>query len=261
MNPISNHNDFYLTEDRRHEPREFFKSLRAFAARRLAANPTARVLDVGCANGEFLYFLRSSYPAIQVVGIDVNAPVIEKARELLPNGEFAVADIESGENLPSGKFDLVFMNGVHYLLRDYHRWLQNLIALSRGAVFVFGVFNPEDLDFRATVSRPGEHQSVSHWNLISQKSIKIFLDGLPTSLHHRFHNWEMPIDSPRSHADPMRCWTIRTEDGRRLQVNGLQIVHQLAILEIEVDTSDMRHANRVLRNSNRRVDISEENEN
>jgi SAM-dependent methyltransferase len=232
MKPIREHNKFYLTESR--QPREFFKFLGSLAGPKLAANPAARILDVGCANGEFLHYLRSLYPDIRAAGIDIDAEVLRKAREVVPDGEFSTGDIQSGENLPRERFDLVFMNGVHYLLSDHERWLRNLISLCQGTAFVFGVFNPEDLDFRATVTRSGDTSSWIPWNLISQKSISLFLDSMGNGMTHRFHNWEVPVDVPRAHPDPMRSWTVTTELGRRLQINGLQIVHPLASLEIEV---------------------------
>jgi hypothetical protein len=132
------------------------------------------------------------------------------------------------------------MSGVNYLLADHECWLRNLIALSKGAVFVFGVFNPEHLDFRATVSRSGDGGSCTPWNLVSQKSISLFLDSTRSGITHRFHNWEIPVDNPRVHADPMRTWTVKTDTGRRLQINGLQIVHTLAVLEIELGANPTR---------------------
>jgi SAM-dependent methyltransferase len=234
MRPISDHNDCYVTEDRRNQPREFFKFLRSLAARQFTENPTARVLDVGCANGEFLYYLCSHHRDIQPAGIDVNREALAVARELVPSARFSVGNIQTGEDLPADQFDLVFMNGVNYLLNDYRCWLRNLISLSRGQVYVFGVFNPEDLDFSAVVMRAGDNNSSTPWNLVSHASISRFLQNEWPGIAHRFHRWEVPVDVPRVHEDPMRCWTFLTDGGRRLQINGLQIVHPLAVLEIKI---------------------------
>src|ERR1700760_143002 len=67
---IDDHNHFYLDEDRRREPREFFKFLVRLAESRLSTAST--VLDVGCAAGEFLYYLKSLHPNLSLNGIDVS---------------------------------------------------------------------------------------------------------------------------------------------------------------------------------------------
>lgn len=241
MRQISDHNSCYLTENRKDKPREYFKFLRTLAAEELVVNPAARVLDVGCANGEFLYYLCQHHPKIQASGIDVSGEALAIAGELLPAGRFSVGNIQTGENVPDEQFDLVFMNGVNYLLSDHKRWLRNLVSRCHGKVYVFGVFNPEDLDFSAVVVRPDDNGSSISWNLVSQKSISRFLDDTWPGIAHRFHNWEVPVDVPRVHEDPMRCWTFLTDGGRRLQINGLQIVHTLAVLEIEVRGVAARH--------------------
>lgn len=234
MRQISDHNNCYLTENRKDKPREFFKFLRTLAAQELVANPTAHVLDVGCANGEFLYYLCQHHPQIRASGIDVSGEALAIASEHLPSGRFSVGNIQTGENVPDEQFDLVFMNGVNYLLSDHRRWLRNLVLRCRGKVYVFGVFNPEDLDFSAVVARSDDTSSSIPWNLVSQKSVSRFLDDTWPGIVHRFRDWDPPVDVPRVHEDPMRCWTFLTDGGRRLQINGLQIVHTLAVLEIDV---------------------------
>lgn len=142
-----------------------------------------------------------------------------------------VADVYSGANLPANRFDIVFMSGVNLYFADFEPWLRNVISLTGGTAYVFGVFNPEDLDVRATVQRSGDKNSATPWNLISQKSISLFLDGV--GVRNRFVGWEVPISIPRSHDDALRSWTIETNDGRFLVVNGTQILHRFAVLQID----------------------------
>ena len=72
MQPIGDHNRFYLAEDRRLEPKEYFKFLVEQAAGRLS-KPPVRVLDIGCAAGELLYYLRSIYPRMAIFDRDAIA--------------------------------------------------------------------------------------------------------------------------------------------------------------------------------------------
>ena len=67
---INDHDRFYLTEDRRQQPKEYFKFLVQQAAPILCSR-SPHVLDIGCAAGDFLYYLRSSYPNARIAGIDL----------------------------------------------------------------------------------------------------------------------------------------------------------------------------------------------
>lgn len=230
MQPIGDHNRFYLAEDRRLEPKEYFKFLVEQAAGRLS-KPPVRVLDIGCAAGELLYYLRSIYPHASLTGTDVTPQLLAKARQAVPDAEFVLSDIYSGANLPTEPFDVVFMSGVNYLFAQYEPWIRNLLPLTRHSAYVFGIFNPDDLDVRATVQRSGDPTSATGWNLISRKSISLFLDSLRVA--HRFIEWELPLAIPRSHDDPIRSWSIETRDGRFLAINGMQIVHRFAALHID----------------------------
>jgi len=236
---IEDHNRFYLHEDRRLQPRDFFRFLVRLAKPQLSIGST--VLDVGCATGEFLYYLQSLYPTLSLAGIDVSAQFITKAMETVPDARFSVGDIYTGDQLPTKRFDVVFMSGVNYLLTEYERWLRNLLSLTKRTAYVFGIFNPEDLDVYATVRRSGEKTSSSPWNLISEKSIDIFLDSL--NVRHRFVRWALPIENPRVHLDPIRSWTIETKDCDFLVINGTQMVHRLAVLQIESRLASRYHFN------------------
>ena len=230
MYKIEEHNAFYLREDPCRPPKQFFKFLVQLAEPQLSIGST--VLDVGCASGAFLYYLRSLYPTLSLTGIDVSPQFIPKARETVPDARFSTGDIYTGDQLPTEQFDVVFMSGVNYLFSDYEVWLRNLLSVTKGSAYVYGIFNPEDLDVYSTVRRSGDKTSSTPWNLISEKSISIFLDSL--NVQHKFSRWELPIENPRVHPDPMRSWTIKTKDSGILVINGTQTVHRFAVLQMDV---------------------------
>ena len=229
MEKIEDHNRFHLEEDPRLRPREFFEFLVRLAEAQLSAGST--VLDVGCAAGAFLYYLRSLYPGLSLTGIDVSPQFLAKAIRTVPDARFSVGDIYTGDQLPTERFEVVFMNGVNYLFSQYELWLSNLLSLTKGSAFVYGIFNSEDLDVYATVRRSGDKSSVTPWNFISEKSISMFLDSI--GVRHRFFRWALPIENPRVHPDPMRSWTIETKDSGYLVINGTQMIHRFAVLRID----------------------------
>jgi SAM-dependent methyltransferase len=234
MYQIEQHNSFHLEEDPRRPPKEFFKLLVGLAEPELSVGST--VLDVGCAAGAFLYYLQSLYPALSLSGMDVSPDLVARAKQTVADARFSIGDIYTGDRLPHERFDIVFMSGVNYLFPDYEPWLRNLISVTRGVAFVYGIFNSEDLDVYSVVRRSGDKTSSTPWNLISEKSVSMFLESL--NVRHEFFRWSLPVENPRVHADPMRTWTIETKDSRFLVVNGMQMIHPLAILRIEVQRSE-----------------------
>ena len=171
------------------------------------------------------------------MNLDLEPEFVARARQAVPDAEFAAADIFSGASLPAGKFDLVFMSGFNYLFPEYEPWIRNVVSLTRSSAYVFGWFNPEDLDLRATVQRSGDSGASTPWNLFSRKSIGLFLDSL--HLHHRFVDWELPMANPRVKEDPLRSWTIEQKDGHFLVVNGTQMIQRFALLEIDVSGDEL----------------------
>jgi trans-aconitate methyltransferase len=234
LQSIDKHNTFYLSEGRKDAPKEYFKFLADLVSNQLSL-PSVRVLDIGCATGDFLYYLHSLHPQASLTGTDISPEFLAVAKDVVPNATFRIADISTGKNLPNEKFDIVFMNGVNYLFSDYGSYLRNIISLTARTAYVFGVFNPEDLDVFAHVKRSGDPASVTAWNLISRRSINLFLDGL--DVKHRFIDWELTMANPRRHEDPIRSWTVATKEGNPLVVNGMQFIHRFAVLQIDVATA------------------------
>lgn len=69
--------------------------------------PCAAVLDVGCGNGRFGHFLSQEQP-LAYTGVDFTAGLLERARQLLPDGVFLRGDMSQAGFLDSvGAFDLV----------------------------------------------------------------------------------------------------------------------------------------------------------
>ena len=47
-----------------------------------------------------------------------------------------------------------------------------------------------------------------------------------------FYDWKIGIDVSKRPDDPLRSWTVKLENGERIIINGLQLVHKTALLEI-----------------------------
>lgn len=224
------HDKFYLTENRKDNPKEYFKFIANIASPFLN-NDSVSAIDIGCATGDFVYFLRSQFPNISLSGMDVDEELLARANQEVEGVNFIYGDITKDE-LP-GKFDVIFLNGVHSIFDDFI-WLENLLELMSSddaRVFVFGLFNPEDLDVLIK-SRPAatDEKWETGWNLYSKKSVLSFLDR--RGFDGTYSDFEIGLDLKKKSDDPLRSWTETLIDGKRIIVNGLQLVNTLSLLEI-----------------------------
>ncbi|TGB01640.1 class I SAM-dependent methyltransferase [Halobacillus salinus] len=78
------------------------------------------VVDLGCGHGGYLRKLAQEFPGVQMIGVDINQKVVNKARRLsegYPNISFEVGDIKSWE--PEEKTDVVLLHNIfHYIHPD-----------------------------------------------------------------------------------------------------------------------------------------------
>lgn len=113
----------------------YYSYVRMEIERLLPAAAPGRILEIGCASGATLAWLKRRWPATETVGVDGYAPI---EAELAKNADRAlIHDLE--ESLPDiGRFDLILALDVLEHLRDPLAVLKGLVQrLSpRGAVII-----------------------------------------------------------------------------------------------------------------------------
>ncbi|WP_103353549.1 trans-aconitate 2-methyltransferase [Amycolatopsis sp. CA-128772] len=108
----------------------------------------ARVLDLGCGTGHAIAVAARAFPASRFTGLDINAGVVEQAREhALPNAEFAVGD--AAELTADPPYDLITaFDAVHDQDRP-----DVVLRRIRGALAPDGLFFMVDTDFSGDVAK------------------------------------------------------------------------------------------------------------
>jgi SAM-dependent methyltransferase len=145
--PFRRPEDVYLKEDRYEEPKEIFKFLgRIIADLELPAD--AKVLDVGCATGELIYYLKRLNPGFRALGIDPSGEMIAQAGQRVSGAEFAVGSLLDDDFFAERRFDLVVCSGVIPYFRDLKPPLYNLLAAAKrgGNVVVLNSVNEDPID-------------------------------------------------------------------------------------------------------------------
>lgn len=229
------HDKFYLHEDRYKNPKEMFKFVLKNALEFHREMPSS-ILDVGCAAGEYAYFLKKSIPDSRVVGIDVVPELIARAETKVDDVEFTVGSVLERRAI-NETFDLVFFVGVHSIFDEISPWLENLVAWCNpgGTIAVFGLVNSHDVDVyvRVRSAEQSEEHREPGWNVLSQRTFSNVLKSMRNVASFEFVDFQLPIDLEPNESDPLRSWTVRLDDGTRQVINGACIVHDLKLLLIK----------------------------
>tara|TARA_B000000460_G_C21531820_1_gene401158 strand:- start:625 stop:1338 length:714 start_codon:yes stop_codon:yes gene_type:complete len=230
---IRNHDKFYLNENRKNEPKEQFKFL--FKKSLEGKNfENLKICDVGCATGDFLYYISNLVKNVDLFGIDVREDLLSKAKKEVNNCNFILGDISNNQTLPKMEFDIVYMTGVLSIFDNYETILENFLKLIKpgGLGYIFGIFNPYDIDAIIKIRHSSSTDEwESGWNLFSKSSISKTLKE--NKIEHNFLDWNIDIDIPKHENDPLRSWTLKDKNNLRLIVNGIQLLHTYSLLEIK----------------------------
>ena len=105
--------DIYLKEDRYDKPKEDHKFL-AKIVLQIPLSKEASLLDVGCATGEFIYYLKSQNSDMKLYGIDISEKMVLQARRRVKGAQFRVQSIFNPPLWSGEKFDLIVCNSMDY---------------------------------------------------------------------------------------------------------------------------------------------------
>lgn len=226
----------YLDENRYDEPKEYFKFVDEFIREQ---KNLSTAVDVGCAAGEFLYFLNKRHPAVKSVGVDIMPALLEKARRVLHGGDFREGNAVVRETLPNERFDAVFSLGVLSIFDDMELVVDNLIDLCAdgGRIYLFSLFNEDPMDVRVRTRRVDvpvdERQWESGLNVFSIETVGAYLKANPRTKKISFHDFRIGVDLERR-GDAIRSWTFRTAEGDRLLTSGSCLIYKFKLCLVEL---------------------------
>ena len=217
------HDLLYVTEDQFSIPKEYFKETISIIQTLYPCSDSGlRLLDIGCAAGDFLRYASSVLTDIEFAfyGTDVIPELINEAKKRLPTGIFTVSDITDPQislaKINNTQFDVITMLGVHSIVDDITCIERILEALApNGCAILYGIFNPMPYDVLIRVKKSGETDQEPGWNVHSQKTVSELVSG--KGFIASFIDYEPNIMIPIDLKDYLRTWTIK------LGVNGNEI--------------------------------------
>ena len=232
MRVIRNHDKkVYLSEQRKYKPKEYFKFTYSISDNFISKIKKPKILDIGCATGDFLYYLSTKYKNSCLTGMDVVPELLKVAKKEVTCANFIKGDIQNHKQLPATKFDFIFMLGVHGLFDSCSPWIENICKIldKKGKAFIFGTFNDGDIDVISRIKPSGKDIPYEiGWNTLSKTTISLYLDSL--NINYSFKDFDIPIDIKKNKDDPMRTFTLKLDSGKRLIVNGAGMIRSLKLL-------------------------------
>lgn len=195
------------------------------------SSPNSTILDIGCADGMFVSEVAKKLPKALITGIDISSKLIDIANaKKVQNCTFLVEDAEKFE--PNKKFDLIIASGILSVFGNFETILEQWLQLldHQGRLIIFGRFNSSDIDVKVSFRN---NYKKSDWEggltSYSIQTIGRFLEHL--GLEYEFSKFIFSGDLPKS-DDPIRTYTVKTEDGEKLVVNGANLIAEHFFLTI-----------------------------
>jgi SAM-dependent methyltransferase len=228
------HDLLYLYEDRYNAPKESFKFCLSVAEKSGRLKDECVIVDVGCAAGEFAYYLREQLPTAHIEGYEILPELVAKARSKVPGVSFFEGNLLNPHLISENHADVIFMSGVLSIFDNHEPVLENLVKWTKpgGLVLIFGLFNRHPVD---VISRfrnvKGDNAWQSGWNVLSLATAHSALTRIPKVQRIGETPFEIGLDLAPQADDPLRSWTASL-DGRRVILNGACLLHDYHALEI-----------------------------
>ncbi|MCI8589650.1 MAG: methyltransferase domain-containing protein [Clostridiales bacterium] len=131
-------------------------------AERLMVENCKRVIDIGCGSGMSTYCIRNRFPNAEIVGVDLSASMLKKAKELVEGVAWIQRDCrESLEDL--GTFDVVFANAFLQWLDDQEKFIKNAgKLLNKKGVLAIQVPNFREMKIAEILDKVVERYDSKH---------------------------------------------------------------------------------------------------
>lgn len=233
------HDAFYKRQGPLEEPKQTFLKAREFISQVRAAyqaKENLKVLDVGCAIGDFPNYL-SRETGLDVIGLEFLDELVEESQIVFPTIKVMQGSVLDRDCFSQGYFDVITMLGVLSIFDDPRPALSNLVHWGKkgGALIIHGMFNPDPYDVYIKYQGFQSHDSEleAGWNILSQDRMRQILLDLGVS-KVSFHRFKFDGTLTRNESDPVRSWTEQLANGENQIVNGLCIKQPQFFVVIEL---------------------------
>ncbi len=193
------------------------------------------VLDIGCAKGEFISFMKEVAPDVLYTGLEYSRELIDLARKEESLAGVNVVEGDARDFDLNQQFDVVLMQGVLSIFDQYEKPLQTMMrhVMPGGVGVVFGMFNSFDVDviMRYRNNAAGKIDWESGLNNFSLKRVHEYLCQFTQDI--RVIPFNLSIDLTTSAEKPIRSYTLKTLERGRIILNGTGMLTDIYLIIIK----------------------------
>jgi len=184
------------------------------------------ILDASCGIGHISYFLSEISKESKFVGVDQTEYLIKEAEKLCqnkPNISFEVNDISKIVSKYPKKYDISISWRTLSWLPYYKEMLKDLFSLTKNHIFISSLFYDGDIDFITQVrefkKETGKEHFNDYYNVYSLPQFKKYAFELGAK-NIEIYNFEIEKDIEKPQKDQLGGYTMKLEDGKKLQISG-----------------------------------------
>src|SRR5882724_3952960 len=167
--------EIYLKNKRFTTPKENFKQIASILNLAEVGGKTS-LLDIGCATGEFLYYVRHLNENIMLNGIEFSETLVNESLELLSenNINISVGDANNLLAVDDNSYDFVTTIGVTSIFDDFRPSFNEMIRVAKPQSLCLNhmLLNEMDIDVIIRYLKPDYSVQESGWNKFSIKSVE-----------------------------------------------------------------------------------------
>jgi ubiquinone/menaquinone biosynthesis C-methylase UbiE len=227
------HQDYiYLKEDYYNNPKETFKFIYNLI-KKFYKKKINSILDLGCARGEWLYYIKKKTNIKNLIGVDYSRNLINDAKKKLNyyNIKFYLGSAEKIKI--KKKFDIIIASGLISYFDSVDKFIKkSLIHLKKNGLFIIlDNFNPYDVDVIVKYrNNKFSKKFEKGWNLHSIKTIKHIINKNSSKLI-QIKKFNLSFDLKKT-DDPCRSWHTKIKK-KKVYTNGLSQIYNIHALVIK----------------------------
>lgn len=189
-----------------------------------------RVLDMACGAGANMLYMGNRHENIQFVGMDIDQEYINYANQVVDdyskynNCKFYIGDWFNVDPKWINTFNGVISFQTVLMFSDYREALSKLAALHPDWIAFSSLFYEGDIEYVnkfRNYYRPsdGKEYTECYYNIHSTIRCREFMKELGYC-NFEYMPFEIDIDIPRTDSKDIGTYTVKTEEGKRIQISG-----------------------------------------